>query len=265
LEQLTNVTFIFFNLTIFLLALVFSDKNPNRLRWSWLLVYFINFFLACFILALLLPVATTWFAWHEVLTLGNTHNAWYPYVIAFFAFSFIDYWMHRLLHASKFLWRHIHSLHHDTPVMNVLVFSYLHPFDVFLRVGASNCILLFVLGLTPTQIATAVMPIIIIGGIQHSNIRCPKWLDYVIMTPRMHKEHHRKNYNTSNFGVIALWDQLFRTVRYPVKAATEFGFETFSAKHTLSSLLLFRSFIKSKKTHKKIPGVKPAEPEYSLD
>lgn len=128
------------------------------------------------------------------------------------------YWLHRLFHASPFLWR-FHAVHHtDTEVdattshrhhtLESLTTSLLFvPVFVILDLSASMAVVVGLMRLT----------IILVS---HSNLYLPRKVDRVlrllIVTPDFHRLHHSSDprYTNSNYGAVVPWfDYLFGSAR----------------------------------------------------
>jgi sterol desaturase/sphingolipid hydroxylase (fatty acid hydroxylase superfamily) len=50
-------------------------------------------------------------------------------LLTFIAGDFVSYWVHRAMHNVQFIWRWTHQMHHSAERLDVLGFSYFHPFD----------------------------------------------------------------------------------------------------------------------------------------
>lgn len=139
-------------------------------------------------------------------------NAWYYWLLLFFAEDFIFYWIHRIDHMVRFFWA-IHVTHHSSERFNLttgfrssvfqpvyrfiwfvpLVFLGFEPFDIFIMYS-----------ITQTY-----------GILVHTKaVRSLGVLEYILVTPSHHRVHHASNveYLDKNMGMILiLWDKLFGT------------------------------------------------------
>ena len=59
---------------------------------------------------------------------------------------------------------------------------------------------------------------------QHSNIRTPRWLGYLVTRPESHSVHHQRDVHAFNYGDIPLFDILFGTFRNPREFTGQVGF-----------------------------------------
>jgi sterol desaturase/sphingolipid hydroxylase (fatty acid hydroxylase superfamily) len=74
---------------------------------------------------------------------------------------------------------------------------------------------------------------------QHTNIRTPQWLGYIVQRPESHSVHHARGVHHYNFSDLPLFDILFGTFRNPKDFAAESGFEGVSSAQ-IGPMLLFK-------------------------
>jgi len=74
---------------------------------------------------------------------------------------------------------------------------------------------------------------------QHTNIRTPHWLGYILQRPESHLIHHERGVHAYNYGDITLPDMIFGTFKNPREWEGENGFHEGSS-WQLRDLLLFR-------------------------
>lgn len=164
-----------------------------------------------------------WLAEHrlfDLTALGHVGGA----LVGFVAFQFVLYFWHRALHRVPLLWRAMHQMHHSAERVDVFGAYYFHPLDalVFSLVGSVSLVAL--VGVTgPAAIAASLLATFC-GLFQHSNLRTPRWLGYVIQRPESHSLHHERGRHASNYGDIALFDLLFGTLRNPERFDGAAGF-----------------------------------------
>jgi sterol desaturase/sphingolipid hydroxylase (fatty acid hydroxylase superfamily) len=144
-------------------------------------------------------------------------------IAGFLVADFVGYWIHRLMHRVPRLWRWTHQMHHSAERMDLAGMSYSHPFDTFLVFGLTG-LATALLGLTPVAGALAGFLGYATAVVQHSNIRSPRWLGYLIMRPEQHGLHHARGVHAYNYGNFALWDLMFGTFRNPASFPEQYGF-----------------------------------------
>ena len=181
-----------------------------------------------FLLTLVLSAATpllwdAWFAEHRLFDLtglGHVGGA----IVGILVFQGVLYFWHRALHEVPFLWRAMHQMHHSAERVDVFGAYYFHPLDVagFALVGSTSLVL--IAGVTAPAAMAASLAVTFCGLFQHSNLRTPRWLGYVIQRPESHSVHHERGRHAGNYGDIALYDLLFGTLRNPERFEGEAGF-----------------------------------------
>jgi sterol desaturase/sphingolipid hydroxylase (fatty acid hydroxylase superfamily) len=161
----------------------------------------------------------SWPVWGQLLTL---------FIIA----DFIQWLIHRMLHANDFLWR-IHQIHHSVTEMGFAAHLRFH----FLETIIYKSILfvpLSMIGFGIVDFFWVHTITLFIGHLNHANIPLSYGpLKYLINNPVMHIWHHAKNLPSDrqkgvNFGIsLSIWDYLFGTVYMPHDGKNEaLGFES---------------------------------------
>ena len=142
---------------------------------------------------------------------------WARFSLAFLLFDLSFYYWHLLNHKIRWLWR-FHNVHHIDPDLDVSTGFRFHFGEVllstFFRVAQIGLI-------GPSLLSFAVYEIVFQCEtlFHHSNLRLPiqfeRWLNKLLVTPRMHGIHHSqvRHETNSNFGVVfPWWDRLHRTL-----------------------------------------------------
>jgi sterol desaturase/sphingolipid hydroxylase (fatty acid hydroxylase superfamily) len=210
-------------LVLFVLEMKFQLRNRVQLRFKRILINSIVSLPAFTLLRfLMLPV----FVWLCQLNLSYRFGLIYlfdfPYwaetIIVFLVLDYGNYLWHWLNHKFIFLWRFhlVHHTDHDLDITTAFRFHFGEMIgSVFFR-GAIN----FLSGATPTQVIVYEILFEAATQFHHSNLKLPvsfeKFLNYFIVTPRMHGIHHSvvKAETDSNYSVIfSLWDRLHGTMK----------------------------------------------------
>jgi sterol desaturase/sphingolipid hydroxylase (fatty acid hydroxylase superfamily) len=166
--------------------------------------------------------------------LGTVAGGLAGFVVA----DFVGYWLHRLMHRVPLLWRWTHQLHHSAERMDLAGMSYSHPFDILLTFTLTG-LAAGLLGLSPAAAALTGLLGFYTAVLQHSNIKTPTWIGYLVQRPEGHGLHHERGVHAYNYGSLALWDLLFGTFRNPRDFPAAYGFwEGASAR--LGSMLIGR-------------------------
>lgn len=149
------------------------------------------------------------------------------------------YIWHRTMHAVEPLWRHLHQMHHSAERIDIYSAFWFHPLDMVGWTLLSSLVLVGGFGIS----VDAAIPISLfstfLAMFQHSNIRTPRWLGYIIARPENHATHHARGVHGFNYGNISWFDMLFGTFRNPEHAPDETGFFD-GASNKIGALLIGR-------------------------
>lgn len=129
----------------------------------------------------------------------------------FAAYTFLDYWTHRLDH-WKYFWP-LHRYHHAAQEFCVITAERQHPAQ-FVSVFVIN-LPLAVLGADPAVMIYVNVIVSAIGLLIHSGIDSDwgfigRW---IIQSPNHHRLHHKLDMSrpTGHFAIAPIWDRLFGT------------------------------------------------------
>lgn len=135
------------------------------------------------------------------------------YFIYWLVLDFVDYWIHRAKHASKFLWG-FHAIHHAQEQMTFGTSWRFHPLEQM----AVNCVMMIPLLLlgAPTGMW---MPLVAaqyaFESVQHSQLEWRYGRLYpIFVSPVFHAIHHstdRAHHDRNYAKILSLWDHLFGT------------------------------------------------------
>lgn len=154
--------------------------------------------------------------------------------------DFTTYWVHRLQHASRFVWA-FHSTHHSQEQLNFATTTRFHPVDHFIS-DTLKFIPQMMLGASPMSWLPLYFTMEFLAFTQHSRIR---WrfglLSRVLVTPWFHSFHHStdpRHYNKNFGGVFSIWDHIFGTAVDAPEQPAEYGLRDIKMPTLLSTLLL---------------------------
>jgi sterol desaturase/sphingolipid hydroxylase (fatty acid hydroxylase superfamily) len=74
---------------------------------------------------------------------------------------------------------------------------------------------------------------------QHTNIRTPQWLGYIVQRPESHSVHHGRGIHHYNYSDLPVFDIIFGTFRNPKEFVSESGFAGASSRQ-IPEMLLWR-------------------------
>lgn len=175
-------------------------------------------------------------AWSVFDLAGEMHPA-ASALLAYFIFTFVVYWWHRLRHQSAFFWRVFHQLHHSPQRIETLTAYYIHPLDMLVDLLISNSIVFLLLGLDLESAAWYTLITGTAGFLIHANIHLPRWVGYVFQTPEMHRLHHKSGHHAQNYSDIVWWDMLFGTYCNPKQKIEHCGFSAQQEARVIPMLL----------------------------
>lgn len=133
--------------------------------------------------------------------------------IMFFVAEFFRYWMHRMFHKNRVLWK-LHAVHHAADKLYSVNVGRFHPLDKALQFLGDT--LPFLLLGVPSEVFAAYFVLYAVNGFyQHSNsdVRLG-FLNWIIAGPELHRWHHSVKISEahSNYGNnLILWDTIFGT------------------------------------------------------
>jgi len=139
-------------------------------------------------------------------------------------FDAVSFFVHRALHRYDLLWN-IHKVHHSTLQLDGFATTRTHLMENMLRFVPSQAVL-FLIGMPVTVVATSVAIAAIYGVSNHSNIGVNlRWIEPVLVTPRLHRRHHVPATTQNNYGgIFTTWDRLCGSlVRKDTTADEQFG------------------------------------------
>ena len=133
--------------------------------------------------------------------------------LALVVVEFFQYWIHRLEHETKWLWR-FHATHHSAPRLYWLNAARFHFVDIGL-IAVSYTVPLIALGADERVFALWIVASTVHGICQHANmqIRCGP-LNWIFSMAQLHRWHHSplvRESNTNYGQTLILWDIVFGT------------------------------------------------------
>jgi len=149
------------------------------------------------------------------------------------------YWWHRTMHRFAPLWRAFHQLHHSAERLDTFGAFWFSPLDMIGWTALGSLAMVVVIGITPSAATAAILITFFLGIFQHTNVRTPRWLGYLIQRPESHSVHHQQGVHHYNFSDLPVFDLLFGTLRNPPDFAPQQGFYQGASSRVLE-MLTFR-------------------------
>jgi sterol desaturase/sphingolipid hydroxylase (fatty acid hydroxylase superfamily) len=156
-------------------------------------------------------------------------------VVGVLVFEFLVYLWHRAMHKHHGLWRAFHQMHHSAERMDSFGAFYFSPLDIAGFAFLSSLALTLV-GLPAQAVTWYLYATMFLATFQHTNIRTPQWLGYIVQRPESHSVHHGRGIHQWNYSDLPLFDLLFGTFRNPKEFVAESGFEGASSAQILEML-----------------------------
>jgi len=164
------------------------------------------------------------------IQLGNL-PVWSQLLIMFVVADFIQWNVHRQLHAHSWLWK-FHQLHHSVKEMGFAAHLRFHWMETVVYKSVLY-VPLSMLGFGIDDFFVVHIVAVLIGHLNHANVDFNYGvLKYLFNNPKMHIWHHAKELPKGrekgvNFGIsLSIWDYLFGTNYIPTDGKDiELGFE----------------------------------------
>lgn len=163
---------------------------------------------------------------------------WLQGLIGYLCVSLVVYWWHRARHQSDHLWTLFHQIHHSTYRLEVATAFYAHPTDFLATTVIVSLVSYVTLGYGLDAAAWTAFWVGIFELWEHTNVRTPRWLGYLIVRPEMHRVHHEKERHRNNYG-LPIWDLLFGTYENSMRTV-KCGFRE-ELENDIVPMLLFRN------------------------
>ncbi len=221
------VAVVFF--TLWVLEPRFTLHQTKRSRMERLMV---NAVLSALALGtgavVIVPLVFQLMTWSAKNGFGLLHlfNLWVPLeaIMGFLLMDLSFYYWHRVNHAFPFFWR-FHNVHHVDPDLDVSTSFRFHFGEVFYS-SVFRSLQILLLGISPLNYVVYELGFQCATVFHHSKLHLPirveRWLNMIIVTPRMHGIHHSavREETDSNFSVIfRWWDWVHGTLRLNIRQA----------------------------------------------
>tara|TARA_R110002096_G_scaffold435548_1_gene661451 strand:- start:108661 stop:109440 length:780 start_codon:yes stop_codon:yes gene_type:complete len=146
------------------------------------------------------------------------------FFVGLLVFEFCLYVWHYAMHKSDILWRVFHQMHHSAERLDVAGSFYFSLMDIIGLTVIGSLSLTLIVGISPAAITAFLLFTALLGIFQHTNIKTPHWLGYIVQRPESHTYHHAKGIHKHNYADIVIFDQIFGTFLNPKGYEYETGF-----------------------------------------
>lgn len=218
-------------IAFFLALLIIERRFPLRqTKRSKRERYLVNVAVSALALAtgayVVAPAALWLLSWASEAPFGLLHLVALPFpaefVLGFLVMDLTFYYWHRANHFFPLLWR-FHNVHHVDPDLDVSTSFRFHFGEVLYSV-AFRALQVTLLGVSLFTYLVYELVFQCATVFHHGNVLLPitveRWLNKIIVTPRMHGIHHSvvKEETNSNFSVVfRWWDLMHGTLKLNVR------------------------------------------------
>lgn len=202
-------------------------------------------FIVYFFLSSYLPLLTdpflSQYQLFDLTFLGNLGGG----LLAIVLYEFGVFIWHWAMHKSDFLWRVFHQMHHSAERVDTYGAFYFSLFDMIGFTFLGSICLALLIGVTPQAVTIMLLTTMFLGIFQHTNIKTPQWIGYIIQRPESHTVHHAKGIHKYNYSDLPIFDMLFGTFKNPKGYEHETGFYK-GASSKVMEMLTFKDINKIK-------------------
>lgn len=164
-------------------------------------------------------------------------GTWKGAAVGLLVYEFGVYVWHRTMHATHWIWRSFHQMHHSAERVDVYGAFWFSPLDMIGWTALFSLCLTLVVGLTPEATTVVLLATNFLSLFQHSNVRTPRWLGYLVQRPESHSRHHERGVHANNYADLPLFDILFGTFHNPRRFAESSGFVDGASDRVVDMLL----------------------------
>jgi sterol desaturase/sphingolipid hydroxylase (fatty acid hydroxylase superfamily) len=171
-------------------------------------------FTSYFFLSSYLPLLWDgWLAAHRLLdssvlgTFGGT-------VVGLLVYETGAWFWHRAMHRFEPLWR-MHQTHHSAERLDSFGAFWFHPLDMVGWTALASVSLVLLVGVTPAAATNILLITTWMAVFQHTNVKTPRWLGYLVQRPESHTVHHARWMHRSNYSDLPFVDIVFGTFENP--------------------------------------------------
>lgn len=236
---LDPVSYIVYGIYILLILweTLFPARNLPKVKY-WKLKGFLAFTLFFFLSSYLPMFWDTYLSKYQLVDLTFLGTAWGA-VIGVFLYELGVYVWHRSMHKNNLLWKIFHQMHHSAERLDSYGAFYFSPMDMIGFTFLGSLCLVVIAGFTAEATTLIILITTFLSIFQHSNIKTPIWVGYLIQRPEAHAIHHAKGIHAYNYSDISFFDIVFGTFKNPRGYNHETGFYQ-GASSKIGDMLLFK-------------------------
>ena len=187
----------------------------------------------------------------------SSYGTWMGAAVGLFVYEGLLYVWHRTMHENSGLFRSFHQMHHSAERLDSFGAFYFSPLDMVAFTLLGSLSLSLIVGLAPQAVTVFLFTTLFLGIFQHTNVKTPQWLGYLIQRPESHTVHHGRGLHRFNYSDLPVFDMLFDTFRNPRGYEMETGFYH-GASARVADMLLLRDVSVAEPTPTDAPRIKAA-------
>jgi sterol desaturase/sphingolipid hydroxylase (fatty acid hydroxylase superfamily) len=215
-------------------ALAPARRLPDVRGWRLL---GLGAFTAYFFISSYLPLLwTEWLAQFQLFDLTSL-GTWGGAAVGVLVYEFGVYVWHRTMHSSTVLWRLFHQMHHSAERVDTYGAFWFSPLDMVGWTALSSLALTLVVGITAEATTVVLLATTLLAVFQHTNVRTPQWLGYLVQRPESHSHHHERGVHARNYADLPVFDLLLGTFHNPRGFAPVSGFYDGASTRIIDMLL----------------------------
>ena len=242
LDPISLIALSMYALLIVWEALFPATELPKVKNWKLkgLVSFFVYFFLSSYLPLITDPFLSK-YQLFDLTGLGNLGGG----ILAIVLYEFGLFFWHWAIHKSDILWRVFHQMHHSAERMDTYGAFYFSVFDMIGFTFLGSICLALLIGVTPQAVTIMLLTTMFLAIFQHTNIRTPQWLGYIVQRPESHTVHHARGIHKYNYSDLPVFDMMFGTFKNPKAYEHETGFYE-GASSRIFEMLTFKDINKSK-------------------
>lgn len=241
LDPISLIALAMYALLIIWEALFPAKSLPKVKHWKLkgLMSFAVFFFLSSYLPLWTDPFLSN-YQFFDLTSLGHVGGG----LVAIVLYEFGVFVWHRAMHKSDFLWRTFHQMHHSAERIDTYGAFYFSLFDMIGFTFLGSICLALLIGVTPQAVTIMLLGTMFLGIFQHTNIKTPQWLGYIIQRPESHTVHHAKGIHKHNYSDLPIFDILFGSFENPKNYEHETGFYD-GASSKIIDMLTFKDINKT--------------------
>src|SRR5690606_21167342 len=169
---------------LLLLEALFPARALPRVR-GWRLAGITAFGLFFFLSSYLPLLWSQWLVRFQLFDL-TALPTWAGVLAGLLVYEAGVYAWHRGMHRSRVLWRGFHQMHHSAERLDAAGAFWFSPLDMLGWTVLSSLCLVLVVGLSAQAATLGLYATTFLSVFQHTNIRTPRWLGYLVQRPESH-------------------------------------------------------------------------------